>query len=369
MSAVDGGGGRESLAGLTLDAILGNDKRSGVGAPPPTAQVTAATAAQMNRTLLDIIRDEDPHRSLFGGKDKKSWKAFRERLRLRRAGAAWTSTVHVPTSDLPVHNNRSSSTTAPRSLMMSRRNSIRFTTVSNSDSAAQQPQMSRRSSTRYGSPADRDEFTADTPAVGDGDIPSRSFRPTTSSSARPQSVRMHDEEEEAAAASHGSRRLGAALAEERALSAREAIAAQEAAEAANSSTTAAAAVEEEEEEEEEEYGDAGDGEVEEVGERGMGISLMDLLEETDRQMGFEGARYVVGEEDEQNHYYDEEDDDGGGGGGGTEHACCVCMVRHKGAALIPCGHTFCRLCSRELWVQRGNCPLCNGFILEILDIF
>ncbi|GFZ20126.1 RING/U-box superfamily protein [Actinidia rufa] len=27
------------------------------------------------------------------------------------------------------------------------------------------------------------------------------------------------------------------------------------------------------------------------------------------------------------------------------------------------------LCSRELWVQRGNCPLCNGFILEILDIF
>ncbi|CAN1842000.1 hypothetical protein LINPERHAP1_LOCUS36700 [Linum perenne] len=36
------------------------------------------------------------------------------------------------------------------------------------------------------------------------------------------------------------------------------------------------------------------------------------------------------------------------------------MVRHKGAALIPCGHTFCRLCSRELWVQRGNCPLNNN---------
>ncbi|KAH0470416.1 hypothetical protein IEQ34_000139 [Dendrobium chrysotoxum] len=49
--------------------------------------------------------------------------------------------------------------------------------------------------------------------------------------------------------------------------------------------------------------------------------------------------------------------------------CCVCKVRNKGAAFIPCGHTFCRLCSRELWVSRGNCPLCNGFILDILDIF
>lgn len=54
---------------------------------------------------------------------------------------------------------------------------------------------------------------------------------------------------------------------------------------------------------------------------------------------------------------------------GEYNNCCVCMVRHKGAAFIPCGHTFCRLCSRELWVQRGNCPLCNNFILEVLDIF
>ncbi|KAK4731783.1 hypothetical protein R3W88_024771 [Solanum pinnatisectum] len=57
------------------------------------------------------------------------------------------------------------------------------------------------------------------------------------------------------------------------------------------------------------------------------------------------------------------------GAGGEYNNCCVCMVRHKGAAFIPCGHTFCRLCSRELWVQRGNCPLCNNFILEVLDIF
>lgn len=95
------------------------------------------------------------------------------------------------------------------------------------------------------------------------------------------------------------------------------------------------------------------------------MSLMALLEQTDS-------------------WDDDEDEEGGGGGApkndddeddgeGREeemvHVCCVCMVRHKGAAFIPCGHTFCRLCSRELWVSRGNCPLCNGFIQEILDIF
>ncbi|KMZ66405.1 hypothetical protein ZOSMA_29G00540 [Zostera marina] len=51
------------------------------------------------------------------------------------------------------------------------------------------------------------------------------------------------------------------------------------------------------------------------------------------------------------------------------YLCCVCMVRQKGAAFIPCGHTFCRLCSRELWISRGMCPLCNVYILEVLDIF
>ncbi|GLT94061.1 hypothetical protein SLE2022_118220 [Rubroshorea leprosula] len=56
-------------------------------------------------------------------------------------------------------------------------------------------------------------------------------------------------------------------------------------------------------------------------------------------------------------------------GGGNDWVCCVCMERKKGAALIPCGHTFCRVCSRELWVSRGSCPVCNRPILEILDIF
>ncbi|EEC72038.1 hypothetical protein OsI_04939 [Oryza sativa Indica Group] len=115
------------------------------------------------------------------------------------------------------------------------------------------------------------------------------------------------------------------------------------------------------------------------------MSLMALLEQSDSQWDSE-------DEDDQGHGGGGGgggNGGGGGGGGGARkngdgdddeddgegreeemvHVCCVCMVRHKGAAFIPCGHTFCRLCSRELWVSRGNCPLCNGFIQEILDIF
>ncbi|GAA0163392.1 hypothetical protein LIER_19273 [Lithospermum erythrorhizon] len=73
------------------------------------------------------------------------------------------------------------------------------------------------------------------------------------------------------------------------------------------------------------------------------VSLMRLLEETD---GWD-EKVVVG----------------------NESVCCVCMVRKRGAAFIPCGHTFCRVCSRELWLNRGTCPLCIRSIIEILDIF
>jgi hypothetical protein len=156
----------------------------------------------------------------------------------------------------------------------------------------------------------------------------------------------------------GSRRLSAALADERSLSAREAVAAQEAAEAEAAAAAAAAAAAEE------------NGELPSAEESGqVRMSLMDLLEETDRQMGFEGSRYMMGDEDDYEEEEDDEDEEEEGEDNGVEHNCCVCMVRHKGAAFIPCGHTFCRLCSRELWVSRGNCPLCNNFILEILDIF
>ncbi|QCD79769.1 baculoviral IAP repeat-containing protein 8-like [Vigna unguiculata] len=53
----------------------------------------------------------------------------------------------------------------------------------------------------------------------------------------------------------------------------------------------------------------------------------------------------------------------------NDSVCCVCMGRKKGAAFIPCGHTFCRVCSREMWLNRGNCPLCNRSVLDILHIF
>ncbi|KAL1200407.1 hypothetical protein V5N11_032237 [Cardamine amara subsp. amara] len=97
------------------------------------------------------------------------------------------------------------------------------------------------------------------------------------------------------------------------------------------------------------------------------MSLMELLEDNDGQM-YDFSEREEAEEGEERGFC-------GGGGGETtvtvaaELGCCVCMVRSKGAAFIPCGHTFCRLCSRELWVQRGNCPLCNTSILQVLDIF
>ncbi|KAF5176581.1 RING/U-box superfamily protein [Thalictrum thalictroides] len=88
------------------------------------------------------------------------------------------------------------------------------------------------------------------------------------------------------------------------------------------------------------------------------VSLIRLLEETSNGV------------DEERESEKEKVKDGGGGGvEGNDSVCCVCMGRKKGAAFIPCGHTFCRVCSREIWLNRGCCPLCNRSILEILDIF
>ncbi|KAE8685835.1 Detected protein of confused Function [Hibiscus syriacus] len=92
------------------------------------------------------------------------------------------------------------------------------------------------------------------------------------------------------------------------------------------------------------------------------MSLMEFLQETD----LIGPRHttVNAGDDEEN-----EEKETVAASVGMQHTCCVCMVRHRGAAFIPCGHTFCRVCSRELWVQRGDCPPCSGIIMEILDIF
>ncbi|CAN4109924.1 unnamed protein product [Withania somnifera] len=83
-------------------------------------------------------------------------------------------------------------------------------------------------------------------------------------------------------------------------------------------------------------------------------TLMRLFEETDGREEKRSLKWYIKEE---------------GGGDGMEEMCCVCMERNKGAAFIPCGHTYCRVCSRELWLNRGFCPLCNRSITEVLNIF
>lgn len=320
---------RNTLAGLTLDAVL-----SGTGTGMGTKQQRHHHHSHhQSRALLEIIREEAPH------KDKKSWKNFRDKLRLKRAGAAWMSTIHTPASDISIPNNRSQLNR--RSSFNRPEESFEPIPISDHPVPISHPQLTRRSSTRFGiSLSEHDDHT-DIGMPGDGP-PMRSFRPQMS---RHNLTRFPGSNEDDYSPSEG-RRLGETLTEKRVMSAREAVLAQEAAEAE------AAATEKEEEE------------VEPVR-----MSLMDLLAENDREMGLKGLRYAMGdsdEEEEEEVYYDDvvEED-----GRGIEHTWCVCMVRHKDAAFIPCGHIFCRLCSRELWVERGNCPLCNGFILEILDIF
>lgn len=94
------------------------------------------------------------------------------------------------------------------------------------------------------------------------------------------------------------------------------------------------------------------------------VSLMSLLNQDmdveDNRLNKTGNAAV--------HQCDDDDDDG--------HApeemdpmCCVCMVGHKGAAFIPCGHTFCRKCCREVRKSLGSCPLCNHPIHNILNIY
>ncbi|KAM0898919.1 hypothetical protein ACQ4PT_021633 [Festuca glaucescens] len=117
---------------------------------------------------------------------------------------------------------------------------------------------------------------------------------------------------------------------------------------------------------------------EEEEEQGERVSLMALLEQTDMQ--WSAVATVPSEQDpaaatsEQDSFGPEDDADlpeqagrsAGAAGGGC---CCVCMARAKGAAFIPCGHTFCRGCARELLAGRGRCPLCNAAIVDVLDIF
>ncbi|KAG2272668.1 hypothetical protein Bca4012_085734 [Brassica carinata] len=195
--------------------------------------------------------------------------------------------------------------------------------------------FTRGSSMRVGSSKNPDDL-ADVSIPGDGP-PSNSFKPQFS---RHDPVRDNGDGEDDKILRHPEVKF----VEERQLSAREAAAAQEAAEA----------------------DEEDDDDSEEAEERASApkqtMSLMDLLEETDRQMGLTGSRYAMDEEDED----EEEEEDGQGEG---EMSCCVCHVYIKGATFTPCGHTFCKLCSKELMAQKGHCPVCISFVLEFLEIF
>ncbi|KAL8092750.1 hypothetical protein AgCh_034852 [Apium graveolens] len=220
--------GRNFVSGQTLGSVINADKDY--------------------PTLLDVLRQDS------GGKNKKKWKGFKEKLRLRRGGSAWCSASRMLISDVVMNN-----TILNNRMIMGR--------------GEMQENLSRIGQSRE--------------MVGPGN------------DVTPE----------------------------------------------NTAVVVA----------------------EEGGEEGPArLSLMALLE-SEMEMGFE-TEFIVEDEVAE----DDGDVEGGGGGGAGEMnggGCCVCMVRDKGSAFIPCGHTFCRLCSRELWVKRGNCPLCNTKILEILDIF
>uniref|UniRef100_A0A0D9XA10 RING-type domain-containing protein n=1 Tax=Leersia perrieri TaxID=77586 RepID=A0A0D9XA10_9ORYZ len=107
-------------------------------------------------------------------------------------------------------------------------------------------------------------------------------------------------------------------------------------------------------------------------EQGERVSLMALLEQTERQWSATVRRdespeltSSAGIAESAPESAEETETEAAAGRG----CCCVCMARAKGAAFIPCGHTFCRSCARELLAGRGRCPLCNAAILDVLDIF
>jgi hypothetical protein len=75
------------------------------------------------------------------------------------------------------------------------------------------------------------------------------------------------------------------------------------------------------------------------------VSLIALLEQMDRQWSV-----VAAAPSEQDSFVQEDDADqpGRGADAAGGGCCCVCKARAKGATIIPCSHTFCRGCAREL---------------------
>ncbi|CAN6196527.1 unnamed protein product [Urochloa humidicola] len=119
-------------------------------------------------------------------------------------------------------------------------------------------------------------------------------------------------------------------------------------------------------------GGTGDAAAGDTGAQGERVSLLALLERTEQQWAARaggGHWERVGAADDEAAAAPEEEESKGRGGRGVGGRCCVCVARGKGAAFIPCGHTFCRACARELRAGRGRCPLCNAAIREVLNLF
>ncbi|RAL47936.1 hypothetical protein DM860_015723 [Cuscuta australis] len=261
-------GGSDSVAGLTLGAVLGREPRS-------------ATAELPNhRTLLDIIRAEP-----FASKgNRKTWKQITDRLCLRIPVSAWSCVnpdPHALDSDIPLRQSNRWMGEESHPARVSAANSSPQAGEQFNHESIQQPEL------------------------------------TTSPDSTTLILLL--QRSSSRAVGRGSSRLEVAEAEA-----------------------------------------SGEG----TGDQPARLSLMTLLAETDREMGLDGAAYLLEEEEGE-----AEEEIAAAAAAGNVDQCCVCMIRHKGAAFIPCGHTFCRRCSRELWVQRGSCPLCNNSISEVLDIF
>lgn len=216
---------------------------------------------KLQRNIVDMLRDDQASGS------KKNWKAFRDKIRLKRAGKAWTSSVPIPASDISMPGK-------PNRMMI------------------------RRGSSRYSS--EDDECESDGEATRQlGIMPEKR-------NSRLLPLETDPEENEGDHAAEDEQKQAA----------------------------------------------------------GEPMSLMSLL-------STDGSHYVEDEEehDEEHHEEPEEAAADVEEDTGDCQVCCGCKAKHKGTTFGPCGHTFCKQCTKELYISKGNCSACNDFILEILDLF
>jgi hypothetical protein len=49
--------------------------------------------------------------------------------------------------------------------------------------------------------------------------------------------------------------------------------------------------------------------------------------------------------------------------------CPVCWEAPKTAAMVPCGHTLCRVCAQRIVSSSARCPICRGAVTTVLPLF